>query len=176
MDVLTEAPLGLEVAGQLLEHALLVHPQRATVGHRHHLEAKIAKGLKYNEGMGLSNLLKVVLSPIYPKHEKSIIPEIKRAACEDAAVDKLTKGAVDYLIDEAWAASLDDPAFKALFDEARSACEACEIPSDDETDEADEAESNHEEDDEASEASEASEVEDDAAPASNPPAAKRRRK
>ena len=54
-------------------------------------------------------------------------------------MDKLTKGAVDDLIDEAWAASLGDPAFKALFDEARSACEACEIPSDDETDEADEA-------------------------------------
>ena len=79
---------------------------------------------------------KMVLSPIYRKHEKSIL-EIKRAACEDAAVDKLTKGAVDDLIDEAWAASLDAPAFKALFDEARSACEACEIPSDDETDEAD---------------------------------------
>ena len=58
-------------------------------------QAKIAKGLKYNEGMGRSNLLKMVLSPIYRKHEKSIIPEIKRAACEDAAVDKLTKGAVD---------------------------------------------------------------------------------
>ena len=126
--------------------------------------------------MGRSNLLKMVLSIIYRKHEKSIIPEIKRAACEDAAVDKLTKGAVDDLIDEAWAASLDDQAFKALFDEARSACEACEIPSDDETDEADEA----------SEASEASE--DDSAPASpsrarggaasssNSPAAKRRRK
>ena len=102
----------------------------------------------------------MVLSPIYRKHEKSIIPEIKRAACEDAAVDKLTKGAVDDLIDEAWAASLDDPAFSALFDEARSACEACEIPSDDETDEADEAESNHEE----------------ASEASNSPAAKRRSK
>ena len=80
-------------------------------------QAKIAKGLKYNEGMGRSNLLKMVLSPIYRKHEKSIL-EIKRGACEDAAVDKLTKGAVDDLIDEAWAASLDDPAFKALFDEA----------------------------------------------------------
>eukprot|EP00936_MAST-01D_sp_MAST-1D-sp1_P001065 g1065.t1 len=88
--------------------------------------------------MGRSNLLKMVLPPIYRKHEKSIIPGIKRAACEDAAVDKLTKGAVDNLIDEAWAASLDEPAFKTLLDEARSACEACEIPSDDETDEADE--------------------------------------
>ena len=78
-------------------------------------QAKIAKGLKYNEGMGRSNLLKMVLSIIYRKHEKSIL-EIKRAACEDAAVDKLTKGAVDDLIDEAWAASIDDPAFKALFD------------------------------------------------------------
>ena len=58
-----------------------------------------------------------------------IIAEIKEAACEDAAVDKLTKGAVDDLIDEAWAASLGAPASKALFDEARSACEACEIPS-----------------------------------------------
>ena len=46
-------------------------------------------------------------------------------------MDKLTKGAVDDLIDEAWAASLDAPAFKALFDEARSACEACKIPSND---------------------------------------------
>ena len=33
-------------------------------------QAKIAKGLKYNEGMGCSNLLKVVLSPIYRKHRK----------------------------------------------------------------------------------------------------------
>ena len=41
VDVLTEAPLGLEVAGQLLKHALLVHPQRATVGHRHHLEEDV---------------------------------------------------------------------------------------------------------------------------------------
>ena len=94
--------------------------------------------------MGSSNLLKMVLSIIYRKHEKGVIADIKQAACEDAAVDKLTKGAVDDLIDAS-----------ALFDEARSACEACEIPSDDE----------------ASEASE-----DDAAPASKPPAAKRRRK
>ena len=105
-------------------------------------QAKIAKGLKYNEGMGRSNLLKMVLSIIYHKHEKGAIAEIKQAACEDAAVDKLTKGAVDDLIDEAWAASLetagDSDTFKALFDEARAACEACEIPTDDETDEADE--------------------------------------
>ena len=47
------------------------------------------------------------------------------------------QGAVDDLIDEAWAALLDDPAFKALFNEALSACEACELPSDDETNEAD---------------------------------------
>ena len=75
------------------------------------------------------NRLKIILSPIYRKHEKGVIADIKQFACEDAAVDKLTKGAVDDLIDEAWAASLDDPAFSALFDEARSACEACEIPS-----------------------------------------------
>ena len=60
--------------------------------------------------VGFCHLWACKLSPIYRKHEKSIIPEIKRAACEDAAVDKLTKGAVDDLIDEAWAASLDDPA------------------------------------------------------------------
>ena len=41
--------------------------------------AKIAKGLKYNEGMGRSNLLKVVLSIIYCKH-KATIAEIKQAA------------------------------------------------------------------------------------------------
>ena len=41
--------------------------------------------------MGRSNLLKMVLSIIYRKHEATIA-EIKKAVCEDAAVDKLTKG------------------------------------------------------------------------------------
>ena len=52
-------------------------------------QAKIAKGLKYNEGMGSSNLLKMVLSIICRKHEKGVIADIKQFACEDAAVDKL---------------------------------------------------------------------------------------
>ena len=52
-------------------------------------QAKIAKGLKYNEGMGRSNLLKVVLSIIYRKHEEGVIADTKQFACEDAAVDKL---------------------------------------------------------------------------------------
>ena len=129
---------------QLLGIHKLIPDEKVT----RYTQAKIAKGLKYNQGMGHSNLLKVVLPPTYRKHEKT--------------------------------------------DEAND---------DDEADEANEAESNHEEDDEAREASEASETsetsevsEDDevskddsapappprarggAAPSSNSPAAKRRRK
>ena len=95
--------------------------------------------------MGRSNLLKMVLSIIYRKHEKGVIADIKQAACEDAAVDKLTKGAADDLLDEAWAMSLEDSdTFKALFDEVRAACRTYEIPTTDD-DEADGAESDGDE-------------------------------
>ena len=62
---------------QLLGIHKLIPDEKVT----RYTQAKIAKGLKYNEGMGRSNLLKVVLSPIYRKHEKSIL-EIKRAGEE----------------------------------------------------------------------------------------------